>query len=350
MIERDENIEDRFSKSHFFSESELDAIRDFCQKRQETEAKGGVLLPENNQKEMVGKSTEYTRLTVIAEYVQWLAQMLLMNNIDKQSRVEIQQMATRLKARRPPRRNRNIVNDVKGLTAEHIEVAFEVFRPDSPDNPFADLGVRVRNRLIFLLLYHLGLRGGELLNIRINDFDFQKNQLLIPRRADELGDPRTYQPLVKTMDRVLPIKDRLIKAVHGYILTQRKAVPRATKNNYLLVTHKSGPSQGQPLSISGYKRIIKVVKKAAPDLYKFTGHQLRHTWNENFSRMMDSMDETPSAEKQEQIRSYLMGWKDGSGTAATYNKRFIVEKAHEAALKQQDSMVRLPEGVNDDGD
>ncbi len=347
MAERGENIDARFAESRYFTDSELDGLRDFCQKRHITEPKVNVSPLTKNSNELVGKNTEYTRLTVIAEYIDWLAQTFLTTNVNRQTTTDIRRMSQGLKARRPPRKRRNVVNESKGLTVEQIEIAFEVFRPGSHDNPFADLGVQKRNRLIFLLLYHLGLRGGELLNIRIRDFDFQTNQLLIPRRADESDDPRTYQPLVKTMDRVLPIKDTLIKEVHSYILKERKAFQSVSKHDYLLITHKSGLFQGQPLSISGYKRVIKIVKEAAPDLYRFTGHQLRHTWNENFSRMMDAMDEKPSPEKQEQIRSYLMGWRDGSGTAATYNKRFIVEKAHEAALNQQDGLVRVPEGLSD---
>jgi hypothetical protein len=69
-----------------------------------------------------------------------------------------------------------------------------------------------------------------------------------------------------------------------------------------------------------------------------TGHQLRHRWNEDFSERMDKMDEPHSPEVQEKLRSYLMGWREGSGTSATYNQRFIKKKAHEAALKLQEGM------------
>jgi len=44
------------------------------------------------------------------------------------------------------------------------------------------------------------------------------------------------------------------------------------------------------------------------------------------------------------MRSYLMGWKEGSGTAAHYNKRFVKKKANEAALKLQEGMIRVPKG------
>lgn len=40
-------------------------------------------------------------------------------------------------------------------------------------------------------------------------------------------------------------------------------------------------------------------------------------------------------EREQQLRSYLMGWNPTSGTAATYNKRHIKEKAGEAVLGLQ---------------
>ncbi|WP_352340319.1 hypothetical protein, partial [Psychrobacter sp. 16-MNA-CIBAN-0192] len=56
------------------------------------------------------------------------------------------------------------------------------------------------------------------------------------------------------------------------------------------------------------------------------------------------MDESVSEEKQEQIRSYIMGWKSGSGTAMHYNKRFIQQQAKKAALAlQSNNGTRLPE-------
>jgi integrase len=94
--------------------------------------------------------------------------------------------------------------------------------------------------------------------------------------------------------------------------------------------------------------VLSVVRKASPDLYKFTGHQLRHVWNENFSKLMDSMDEPVTEERQEEMRSYLMGWKPGSGTAAIYNQRYVRRKGQEAALELQKNMIRLPKDLSNE--
>ena len=352
MQKRGENIETRFQKGEFFKGYELDALRDFCQikfRSQRTKEESNGILNISGLRdfdEKVSSQTEYVRLTVIAQYTKWLAeQQFVGSSKDRLIVLQIGKMEKGLKARRPVKKNRNAVRDEKGLDEEQIALVFELFRPDSELNPFTDKSVRIRNRLIFLMLYHLGLRGGELLNIRIRDIDFGKNQLVVVRRADEKDDPRTNQPLVKTLDRRLPMKDTLVQEIHHYILNGRKNIPNSNKNDFLFVTHKSGPTQGQPLSKSGYKKVIEIVRTASPALFNFTGHQLRHSWNEAFSNQMDAMNESPNQEQQEKMRSYLMGWKEGSGTATHYNKRFVRKKANEAALKLQEGMVRVPVGV-----
>jgi integrase len=354
MEERGEKIENRFQKGDLFKEYELDALRDFCQIkfRSQTSQKDSnrifTLSELREFDEKVSSQTEYVRLTVIAQYSKWLAEQFVGVSKDRLTVLQIGKMEKGLKARRPVKKKRNAGHDEKGLDEGQIALVFELFRPDSELNPFADESVRIRNRLIFLMLYHLGLRGGELLNIRIRDIDFGKNQLVVVRRADEKDDPRTYQPLVKTLDRRLPMKDTLVKEIHHYILNGRKIIPNSSRNDFLFVTHKSGPTQGQPLSKSGYQKVIEVVRTASPALFNLTGHQLRHSWNEAFSNQMDAMNESPSQEQQEKMRSYLMGWKEGSGTATHYNKRFVRKKANEAALKLQEGMVRVPEGVPDE--
>lgn len=351
MDARGEILEDRFCKEIYFQDFELDAIRDYCQRkfRKRGVVRNGskiLILPGQDIKnEKVSAETEYVRLTVIAQYIKWLADQTKGLTKDRTKAHQIGVMEKGLKARRPIKKNRNTVKEEKGLTKEQLEVLFEVFRPESECNPFADQSVRKRNRLIFLMLYHLGIRGGELLNIRIRDIDFGRNQLIVARRADQKDDPRKYQPLVKTMDRRMPVKDSLMKELHQYIAYDRRNVPNSRKNDFLFVTHKSGPTQGLPLSKSGYKKIVGIVRGVSPVLFNLTGHQLRHVWNELFSEYMDTMDDAPSHEQQEKIRSYLMGWKEGSGTAETYNKRFIRIKATEAALELQKGMISLPRKV-----
>ncbi|HBB6756067.1 TPA: site-specific integrase, partial [Citrobacter freundii] len=110
-------------------------------------------------------------------------------------------------------------------------------------------------------------------------------------------------------------------------------------HSYLFVTHKSGPTQGQPISKSGYNNIISEIKKTSLELSDFAGHQLRHTWNNNFSKAMDASGDVGEIE-QEKIRSYNMGWSEKSKTSSVYNERFIREKAGLVALSLQNDQLK----------
>ncbi|MCV5978774.1 tyrosine-type recombinase/integrase, partial [Escherichia coli] len=82
----------------------------------------------------------------------------------------------------------------------------------------------------------LGIRSGELLNIRISDINFSDSSLAIRRRADDKNDPRVKQPLVKTMERKLPLSSALAKELHNYITSVRRKFKNARKHEYLFVT------------------------------------------------------------------------------------------------------------------
>jgi integrase len=141
---------------------------------------------------------------------------------------------------------------------------------------------------------------------------------------------------------MLWIHSQLTSAIRDYCILFRKKIPNARRHDYLFVTHKKGPYQGQPLSKSGFRRVIQDIASTLPQLGVLHGHLFRHTWNDRFSRHMDSMDNPPSERIQETIRSYLQGWMPDSGTSATYNKRFVEQKAMQAGLAMQQSIINSP--------
>lgn len=353
--ERQIELEARFLKREFFSPHEMDAIRDYCQLRfikthsgQAEEATSISKARPSKTASTVGLSSQYNRLTHIAKYTEWLAMALLPHFEGKNNTLVVAAMTKGFESRRPFRKGRNQVGREKGLSHEQEANLLDIVGPGSERNPFECQSVRVRNELIILLLLYLGIRGGELLNIRVSDIDWENNQIVIARRADEKKDPRHNQPLVKTLDRRLPIKDTLKQAVHRYIVQCRSKVPGARKHDYLLVTHKSGPTVGQPMSKSAYYKVVKLLAKTVPELADLHGHELRHTWNNRFSELMDGMANPPTPNEQESLRETLQGWKTGSGAAATYTKRFVREKAIEASLHLQKGMTRIPKNLKND--
>ena len=167
MTERGDDIEIWFRQLKLFEVFELDAIRDFCQisfKERTTnhDLHGMFNLAELQEADKkVSSQTCYLRMSHISNYIKWLAEIILGANLEKNVAQRISKMTTELKARRPVSKGGNNGLVEKGLNKTQLEMLFELFRPDSNINPFVNPAVRVRNRLMFLMLFHLGLLGGE---------------------------------------------------------------------------------------------------------------------------------------------------------------------------------------------
>ena len=102
------------------------------------------------------------------------------------------------------------------------------------------------------------------------------------------------------------------------------------------------------MSRSTLIKVINMVAGAESGLASLHAHELRHTWNNRFSEYMDTKVNAPTQEEQERQRSYLQGWKTGSGSAEIYTKRFTREKAIEVSLKLQAGIARVPENLQDE--
>ncbi|MFH0022900.1 tyrosine-type recombinase/integrase [Pseudomonas fluorescens] len=328
----------RCASGEFLYLHEVDALRDFlsyrfrkwdsCTLGQQMFTVEELLASHGT----VHKDVLYSRMTTASRYILWFGRRYF-DHLRPEPEA-LKNLSEQINALRPSHRGRNqelkdrALSDRQRLSlARYIEVG-------AAENPF-DSTVQVRNRLMVTIESELGIRGGELLNIRVSDCNFATNTLLVARRPDQKDDPRPYQPLVKTRERRLPVSSELMAEIHDYILGARRAVRNASRCPYLFVTHKNGPSVGQPLSISAYQKMWDVLQSVVPELRAVTGHRLRHSWNHDFSTEMDALPKPPSPEDQEQIRSRWMGWKEGSGTASLYNRRFIQAKANEAGLMLQ---------------
>jgi len=177
------------------------------------------------------------------------------------------------------------------------------------------------------------MRRGELLNIRIPDLNFQKNTVVIARRADDSSDPRVNQPKVKTRGREIPLSTGLVEKTNAYIFNQRSKIRGARRHNFLFVSSVDGA----PMSIPALNKLFNVLSNSLPALdEKIFPHIFRHTWNDRFSEEMDKNKVSEDDEKK--ARSFLMGWSETSGTAATYTRRHICKKAQAASLQLQNNL------------
>lgn len=327
------DLESRFKQSELLCRHEIHSLRDFMQKPLEDMCpKDKQVVALKGRQRRVAQDNQYNRITVIAGYVGFLAGRL--HPVTETSAQEIDAMVAQIKANRPKIGDKT----EEGPSDSHLDdsvldMVEEILKPGSESNPVADVGLQFRNALMFTILRLTGMRRGELLNLRTEDFDFAKNTVRIVRRADSAGDPRTYQPVAKTRERTFPLIPELMQRIHEYIAKFRNKIPGARKHGYLFVIHRSGRTVGWPLSNSGFGKFIATLSTLADEFSGLHTHALRHHWNYIFSRSCDKDGVTP--EREQQLRSYLMGWSETSGTASIYNKRHIKEAAGKAVMGLQ---------------
>ena len=327
----DIDVELRFSCGELLQNHEVHSLRDFMQKPLVRENDCNIVSLSRKSK-IVSSHNQYARMSVIADYLSFLASQRL--SLGNSAHEGIGRMVAQIKANRPRTSSKsNVSREEKHLDDVVLDSLEEALRPGSDSNPVRDYAVQVRNALMFSILRITGLRRGELLNLKIEDIDFAKNTLKVVRRPDAEGDARAYQPVAKTRERVFPLMPELVVRIHGYVLNHRNKLPSAKKHGYLFVTHKSGSSQGQPLSNAGFGKFMGGLKNILECCRGIHAHSLRHHWNYSFSKICESQGVTP--EREEKIRSYLMGWSETSGTAATYNHRHVKEQAGKAVLELQ---------------
>jgi len=330
------DLESAFGQGTFLDENQVRDLTDFLQ-RSLINKKSNGLVSFNRRPKVVSPSVHYYRLSVAANYVEFLARQVSPSSADVR---QIERMANMIKANRPARSSKSVPDrDEIHLSVAVIETLEEALKPGSPNNPAKEYGVQLRNALMFLILRLTGIRRGELLNLRIEDIDFGINTLTISRRPDAKGDTRKFQPVVKTRPRAIRIEPALVARIQEYVLNQRSKLPRAKKHGYLFVTHKSGPSEGAPLSITAFQKWMREISSLVVDA-GFHAHALRHNWNYEFSRRADARK--MGHEEEAKIRSYFMGWSPTSGTANTYNRRHIKEKAQEISLELQRGYMNKP--------
>jgi len=281
-----------------------------------------------------------TRLRNIRDYLRWLAiARMSKHGIDASLRITLesstQYISHAIDARLPSASYKSGELDQReGLEPEVVEQILKVIDPHSSDNPWTDEHARYRNALIIEWLLCFGLRRGELLNVRIGDVKFRDSTVTVVRRADNPDDPRKNQPKVKTKGREIPISSGLLDKTSAYIMNHRSVIRGARKHDFLFVASDTGA----PLSIPSLNKIFNVLRQKCSGMPNDVfPHIFRHTWNDRFSEEMDANKVGDEAEKK--ARSYLMGWSETSGTAATYTRRHIRNKAKDVSLQLQKNIL-----------
>ena len=286
----------------------------------------------------VDSNTAAIRIRYIRDYLHWRTSLRMLTLGAKHDlyfglKTTAETVVRLLNARIPASSGRNSLAKREGISPETMATLIQVIDPASPDNPWTDDHLRERNALIVRWLLDLGVRRGELLGVRISDINFQTDEVLIARRADNPDDPRRNQPNTKTQDRLIPLNDDLATLTRRYVVGARRKIPGARRHDFLIVADGTGA----PLTLGALNKVFEALRRRCPDLPReLSPHVCRHTWNDHFSVLMDEQKVPEETEKK--MRARLMGWSETSNTASTYTRRHVKERARKASLALQDRL------------
>jgi integrase len=237
-----------------------------------------------------------------------------------------------VKTRTPKVGKKNSTKRKKGLTHEQEARLLSVVHPDSSENPWGDAFIRERNYLIVLLLLATGTRKGELLGVKVKDFNIREDKLMVARRLDDPEEPRLRKVEAKTYDRELLLGAELADSLKRYIRVIRATTKNARQHPYLIVSET-----GAPLALNSIDFMFSTLRSVLPEIAKLSAHIMRHTWNDRFSEFAQNNLE-PEDEKK--TRNYIMGWSEKSRSAENYTARYVEMQAEKALVAMQNKMFK----------
>lgn len=121
--------------------------------------------------------------------------------------------------------------------------------------------IGLRNKTIFEFLYGCGLRVSELTNMKLNDLDYIKQELIVFGKG--------------SVQRVVPVHQVAIDLIKKYLLEARPLlkIKDMKDNNYVFINHR-----GTPLTSRGVRDILeREIKKQASTL-NISPHSFRHSF------------------------------------------------------------------------
>lgn len=350
----DIDLNDRMLKGRLLTLGEIEALVKFSALRQEeldslletqiTDKKNAQIVSlqkmtkraVSKRPKVVSPETKTIRLLYIRNYILWLVSGRRLKLDVSHKHYEALNEAARVVVgsinERMPEQSYE-PSSRQGVSPEVRARMLEAIKPDSPDNPWKNKHVRARNQLIFLWLLSLGLRNGELLSIYAQDVNLRSREVVVVRRPDNPEEVRQNAPLVKTRGRLLALGPDLSELTRAYLIGFRSKIKAARHHPYLFVAMGTGA----PLSKSALKKLFRELRTQVPGLPDdLSPHVLRHTWNDDFSALMDAHRVPP--EEEEKMRRQAMGWAPNSKMAATYTKRHVQRKANQASLAMQEKV------------
>ena len=136
------------------------------------------------------------------------------------------------------------------LSEEDIDKLLDI----NPTNAF-----EYRNKAMLELMYSSGLRVSELLNLNVNDIDFDLNIVRIFGKGSK--------------ERIMPINEIATSYLYEYINIYRKTLLKNKVSDILFLN-----SRGESLSRQGFFKILKEIARDKGIKKELSPHTLRHSF------------------------------------------------------------------------
>lgn len=335
----------RFRLGRYLTSGECELLSSFARQNFGAEAKrhqkvvalGKVRRGYTYSTPSVEGPTHAKRLTHIADFSVWMAKYLL-PRVSPDRLHGIAEMREQILQHRSSKAPRKDDFEAVEFTRSHNQILNELIAPAGERNPFR-AEVQLRNLLLVELLRQTGMRRGEVLSLQVRDIDHVKRQVTVRRRHDDPDDPRIDQPVAKTEGRAIPISVYLTDLLVQYV-SLRRTVPGATKHRYLFVTHKSGPTQGQPMTKYALKEVFETLAASDARLAQVRSHLLRHFFSNELAKLQHEQGtDQDSKELHRRVRNFLAGRKQHSEVDAVYTTTETKRQARATALELQERMA-----------
>ena len=367
-----------FRSGRFLTIADVDSLRDFAKldmRDWQPDGEKASLQPHGvfdfveakvartKSQSTIGGQQHFNRLSTIADYLEFTASVVTQHQNSANIAQEIGRMAKTIRRHRPRGLAKQLDEDLEPSSppTEIVDRFMSVAAEGDPRNPFREPGVQLRNAVLFSLARHTGMRRGELLSLRIDQFDLgHEPNVWVRRNQDDPHDSRPYQPVAKTKERPLPLPESLANQVDRYIFQVRAKISPARRHPYLFVSHHKGEDWGKPLSISAFNQMFERMRKVDAAFKVIHAHAFRHHFNYELSV---SIDEQNSAAKLAQgdsalsliseareldVRAFLNGHRSKS-SGRRYNKRHVRE-ATDRAVRQVQSALERPAEKSEESD
>ncbi len=178
----------------------------------------------------------------------------------------------------------------------------------------------LRNYLILLMFSDLGLRAGELGQMKTEDYKSEDDLIEVVRRHNDPEDPRKRQPNAKTFDRKISLKSSplLIETLDEWMDVRDDIDFQSGRNSnsFMFVNLARDPTEyGKPMSKTAIDDVFRDASRAA-GVRKLTPHPMRHRKAREIARLLN--ERGASGEEARKVFTYHFGWSGTSQMISRY--------------------------------